>query len=387
MKRILAFVLVLALALPVLAQSVDEYKFTLVPRRPATLPANAAGYLLNDGSGGLSWGALDLSPYVRKDGTTALTADWNVGAFVITSKNITSTSTATGLGIDALKNNSGAYNTAVGVSALRQNSGGDNTAVGELALGANTGNSNVALGLFALQNNTGSYNVGAGIYALASNIGGYNVCLGYNAGFSNDGTDNIGIGSNAMNTATGSNNVGIGSHALYDASGNSNSALGFKAGYYKVDGNHNAPVANNLYLGANCRSLVSGGSNEIIIGESAYGAGSNTARIGNTSITEVQTSGGYISQRIVNADSDTDEIDSVVFAGGYGMVIAASTTDGTSAIWKLEGTTFTAISVDADWTAVKDNASTYNVYFDSGAIKLQNKVGDDKAVKLGFFGI
>ncbi|MDD5220181.1 MAG: hypothetical protein PHV11_06425, partial [Candidatus Bipolaricaulis sp.] len=84
MKRILAFVLVLVLALPVLAQSADDYKFTLVPRRPTTLPANSAGYLLNDGSGGLSWGALDLSPYVKKDGTTELTADWNVGAFDLT---------------------------------------------------------------------------------------------------------------------------------------------------------------------------------------------------------------------------------------------------------------------------------------------------------------
>jgi hypothetical protein len=76
MKRILAFVLVLALALPVLAQSVDEYRFTLVPRRPTTLPANSAGYLLNDGSGGLSWAAVSLSGYLKADGSVALTANW-----------------------------------------------------------------------------------------------------------------------------------------------------------------------------------------------------------------------------------------------------------------------------------------------------------------------
>ena len=41
--------------------------------------ANSAGYLLNDGSGGLSWAAA-----LKPDGTTPLTADWNVGAFDLT---------------------------------------------------------------------------------------------------------------------------------------------------------------------------------------------------------------------------------------------------------------------------------------------------------------
>jgi len=97
--------------------------------------------------------------------------------------------------------------------------------------------------------------------------------------------------------------------------------------------------------------------------------------------------GTLTSSMIENTDSDTNEIDSVVFAGGFGMIIAASVTDGTSAIWKLKGTTFEAIEVDVDWTSTKDNAATYNVYIESGSIKLQNKVGDNKSVKLGYFGI
>ncbi len=99
------------------------------------------------------------------------------------------------------------------------------------------------------------------------------------------------------------------------------------------------------------------------------------------------TSTGITSTMISNADSDTDEIDSVTWAGGYGIVIACSITDGTSAVWKLKGTALEAIEVDADWTATADNAATYNVYFTGGAIKLQNKVGDNKVVKLGYFGI
>jgi hypothetical protein len=38
--------------------------------------ANGAGYLLNDGSGGLSWAAVSLSGYLKADGTVPLTANW-----------------------------------------------------------------------------------------------------------------------------------------------------------------------------------------------------------------------------------------------------------------------------------------------------------------------
>lgn len=43
--------------------------------------ANGAGYLLNDGSGGLSWAAVSLSGYLKADGTIPLTANWPMGAF------------------------------------------------------------------------------------------------------------------------------------------------------------------------------------------------------------------------------------------------------------------------------------------------------------------
>lgn len=120
--------------------------------------------------------------------------------------------------------------------------------------------------------------------------------------------------------------------------------------------------------------------------------GSGTQRLASLQVADVEYAGidnkGAISSTMINnIDSDTDEIDSVTWAGGYGLLITCSVTDGTSAIWKLEGTTFTTVSVDADWTSTKDNPATYNVYFEAGAIKLQNKVGNDKTVKLGFYGI
>ena len=63
MKKLLIGLLLLAFILPAFAQNQDEYKFSLVPRRVA-VPS--------------------LTNYVTKDGTTPLTADWNVGAFDLT---------------------------------------------------------------------------------------------------------------------------------------------------------------------------------------------------------------------------------------------------------------------------------------------------------------
>jgi hypothetical protein len=51
--------------------------------------ANGAGYLLNDGSGGLSWAAVSLSGYLKADGTVPLTAAWDAGEYGITAINLT----------------------------------------------------------------------------------------------------------------------------------------------------------------------------------------------------------------------------------------------------------------------------------------------------------
>lgn len=94
------------------------------------------------------------------------------------------------------------------------------------------------------------------------------------------------------------------------------------------------------------------------------------------------------SSMINNTDSDTNEIDSVTWAGGNGLLIATCVTDANAtAVWRLEGITIISLSVNALFTSTKDGAGTYNVYFEGGAIKLQNKVGDNKVVKLGFYGI
>ena len=63
MKKIFIAALLIVLALPIIGQNQDEYKFSLVPRRAA---------------------AADLTTCVAVNGTVPLTADWNVGAFDLT---------------------------------------------------------------------------------------------------------------------------------------------------------------------------------------------------------------------------------------------------------------------------------------------------------------
>jgi hypothetical protein len=55
--------------------------------------ANGSGYLLNDGSGGLSWGAVDTSPFWRIDGTSTPSAAWDLGDYGFTALNLTAAPT------------------------------------------------------------------------------------------------------------------------------------------------------------------------------------------------------------------------------------------------------------------------------------------------------
>ena len=268
-----------------------------------------------------------------------------------------------------------------------------NLGIGNGALRYNTvGNYNTGFGPNALQScTTGSSNSAQGANALyACTTGYYNSAQGANAlQACTTGSLNSAQGTNALQACTtGSLNSAQGTYALQACTtGNYNSAQGYRAGMYIASNAVNTTSDYSTYLGTDTKASVDNAQNETVIGYSAIGAGNNTVRLGNTSVTDVSTSGNYISQRIINADSDTDEIDSLTWAGGYGMIIACETSGNTTAIWRLEGTALVTLSVNAAWTATKDNASTYNVYFEGGAIKIQNKVGDNKVLRLGFFGI
>jgi hypothetical protein len=183
-----------------------------------------------------------------------------------------------GLNDDASAN----LNVGVGYQALYSNTeGSSNTASGVSALYSNTeGSSNTASGVSALYSNaTGYYNTASGVEALYSNTtGDGNTANGYAALYSN---------------TTGDTNTANGYLALYyNTTGTNNIAVGKNAGTYITGGvTNNTVTDNSVFLGQNTKALASGQTNQIVIGYDATGLGSNTAILGNSSITKTQLRG------------------------------------------------------------------------------------------------
>lgn len=132
----------------------------------------------------------------------------------------------------------------------------------------------------------------------------YSTALGASALNSNaGGSKNTGIGFGAISDSvlTGSNNTGVGYYSLHGLGGNSNDNTGF--GYYSLvslsAGSGNTGIgdytlinlpggANNIALGFNSgNNLTSAANNSITIGANTDSAGSNTAVVGDSSVTDV----------------------------------------------------------------------------------------------------
>ena len=200
------------------------------------------------------------------------------------------------IGSSALfSNTTGNLNVANGDRALFSNTSGVvNVAIGNNALYGNTsGNYNVAVGGGSLINNiTGIENVALGAYSLWSNTSGsWNTAIGEESLYNNTtGGDNTAIGWSALTeNTTGWGNVGVGELALtWNTSGNTNTALGYSAGNKIQTG------SNNIFIGYNAgynSSQKIDAANSIAIGYNSYTTADNQIVLGNTSITNVITSG------------------------------------------------------------------------------------------------
>ena len=129
-----------------------------------------------------------------------------------------------------------------------------------------TGGANTFVGV-----NAGNLTMGS--TAAAGYESSYNSFMGVNAGYSN---------------TTGYNNAFMGMHAGYsNTTGYNNAFMGVNAGYYLADGSTgNQTSANSVFVGFDTKAAAVGGTNEIVIGYSAIGNGSNSVTLGNTSITK-----------------------------------------------------------------------------------------------------
>jgi hypothetical protein len=208
-------------------------------------------------------------------GGGAISTNTRVGLNALRDNTTGTNNTAFGLsGLQA--NTTGTQNTAVGVGSLISNTtASNNTATGFFALGANTtGINNTAFGSSALRNSTtSSANSAFGLSALQNNTtGGNNTAVG---------------GSSSQFNTTGSNNTTIGTIALLNnTTGGNNTAIGQSAARFIADGTTALTIANNsIFIGVETRALADNQTNQIVIGHTAIGLGSNTTVIGNSSTT------------------------------------------------------------------------------------------------------
>jgi trimeric autotransporter adhesin len=185
---------------------------------------------------------------------------------------------------------------------------------------------NIAIGTNALRTNTtGSTNVAIGYEALRNNETASSLtAVGYQASRSNTtGSNNTSFGALALRTATtASSNVAIGSSALYSTSlGDANLAIGVQAGSANTTGTGHIYIGfqagstmvsavGNTFVGYNSASGIASGTyntllgygtshtagitNATAIGNGATVDASNKIRLGNTSVTLVETYGSFV---------------------------------------------------------------------------------------------
>lgn len=144
----------------------------------------------------------------------------------------------------------------IGLNSGNITTGGGNTAFGQSTLSVNTsGINNTAMGFAALfQNTTGGGNVAVGLQSLYVNT---------------TGSSNTSIGIQSFNSLT---------------SGNANLALGNSSGQKISDGNTLTSSTNSIFIGRDTRANANSQTNQIVIGDTAIGLGSNTVVLGNDSI-------------------------------------------------------------------------------------------------------
>lgn len=143
-------------------------------------------------------------------------------------------------------------------------------------------------------------------HAGAGNTGTNCNFVGSGAGTGNSGANCSAFGYQSLfSSASGDSNSAVGMRCLYGITTGSNlSALGLQAGRYIANGTTaNATSGTSVYLGSNTKALADGGANEIVIGDTAIGLGSNTAVLGNSSIATTRLQGSVGIGRDVPAEA------------------------------------------------------------------------------------
>lgn len=166
--------------------------------------------------------------------------------------------------------------------------------INSLTIGKGNGSlQNTAIGDSALQNVTNNYNTAIGYYAMKSIANSV-----FNTAIGNSALQDATVGNNQL-TAVGHNSL------MYLQTGSANTAIGSNSGE-KISGfsTNCTDASNSVFIGYRASPLGNSQSNQIVIGASAVGLGSNTTTIGSSSTTLTALYGSVITGGTsVNASS------------------------------------------------------------------------------------
>ena len=151
------------------------------------------------------------------------------------------------------------------------------------------------------------------------NDSGNSVFIGKNAGLNDDLSDNrnTGIGYNSLSENTnGERNTGIGFYVLSKiTTGSENIGIGSFAGQYITGGvTPNTTGSNSVFIGYATSPSADGETNQIVIGDTVIGNGSNTATLGNDSITDTYLKGIVHGSSSAEFDSSVSATDGIFSA-------------------------------------------------------------------------
>jgi len=220
---------------------------------------------------------------------------WDAGTNVMTALKVVATDTASGTASNLLELWAGstpALDFAVTKAGAVQSYGTYSSAganYARLALACDS-SGNATISTQALGTGTaGTVSINGVPVGQGKGVTAYNIAIGLNSLINKTtSAQNCAIGVNSgILLTSGDFNVLLGNDTLLaNTTGSYNIAVGVTAGRYITGGaTANALTNNSVYLGALTKANASGESNQIVIGYDATGLGSNTAVLGNASIT------------------------------------------------------------------------------------------------------
>ena len=230
--------------------------------------------------------------------------------------------------------------------------GNNNLAVGT-SMGSGTGIGSTAIGSRALENYSGvnfDYNTAVGYLSLEKVT---------------TGQQNTALGAYSMDDLTSGNmNTAIGTEALINSTGDGNTALGRGTGWTLTTG------SNNIIIGMGADVSLNNLSNAIAIGYDAIVNASNKIRLGNTNITNIETSGTITAGAITIPNTD-GSANQVLKTNGSGT-LAWTTPPSSSILYQKTQSDYTLTNTVAEIITLSLPAGSYIVTYTGFSFKFSN---------------